>query len=121
MRDRLDLVVDVGAVNPDPHPEDGEVGDQRRPGESGRRARPAGETAVFRESSTPAFPGAALGHVCLLERDAEVELRGISRRYGLTGRGFHGVLRVARGIADIEGNQRITVEDLREACAYRLR
>ena len=120
LRDRLDLVVDVGAVNltriltmgrSETSAARMRVEDAR-----GRQARRQGQ-GVLNSSVT----GASLGHVCLLEQDAEVELRGISRRYGLTGRGFHGVLRVARSIADIEGNERITVEDLREACAYRLR
>jgi magnesium chelatase family protein len=82
----------------------------------GRQAKRQGQGVL-----NSGVAGAELVRVCLLESAAELKLRTISLRYGLTGRGFHGVLRVARSIADIEGNQRITVKDLDEACAYRLR
>jgi magnesium chelatase family protein len=120
LRDRLDLIVDVGAVNLTRlHKIGASQTDAARARVEDARARQAKrQGAVVLNSS---LPGAALGSVCLLDGGAELELRNISRRYGLTGRGFHGVLRVARSIADLEGNERITVADLQEACAYRLR
>jgi magnesium chelatase family protein len=120
LRDRLDLVVDVGAVHltrlhairaSETSSARARVEDAR-----GRQAKRQGQGVL-----NSGVAGAELVRVCILESAAELKLRTISLRYGLTGRGFHGVLRVARSIADIEGNQRITVKDLDEACAYRLR
>jgi magnesium chelatase family protein len=120
LRDRLDLVVDVGAVHLTGIHQirSSETDLARARVEDARRLQAKRQGEGVLNSS---LPGAALGRVCVLEDGAENELRTISRRYGLSGRGFHGVLRVARSIADLEGNERITVEDLGEACAYRLR
>jgi magnesium chelatase family protein len=120
LRDRLDLVVDVDPVNLTRLHKIGssETGAARARVEDARARQAKRQGAGVLNSS---LPGAALGGVCVLDGGAELELRNISRRYGLTGRGFHGVLRVARSIADLEGNERITVADLQEACAYRLR
>jgi magnesium chelatase family protein len=121
LRDRLDLVVDVGAVNLT----------------RVRQGRPASETEAARLSVAEArrrqarrqgegrlnasIPGPELGTLCRLEPEAETHLRTASRRYRLSGRGFHGVLRVALSIADLQGHDRISCDDVKEACAYRLR
>ena len=46
-------------------------------------------------------------------------LLGSLARYGLSGRGFHGALRVARTISDLGGGGVIAEEALLEACTYR--
>jgi magnesium chelatase family protein len=120
LRDRLDLVVDVGAVHLTGIHQirSSETDLARARVEDARRLQAKRQGEGVLNSS---LPGAALGRVCVLGDGAENELRTISRRYGLSGRGFHGVLRVARSIADLEGNERITIADLGEACVYRLR
>ena len=120
LRDRLDLIVDVGAVTltavrKGRLASETEVARLRVLEARRLQARRQGEGVL-----NAAIRGAELGLVCLLAPDAETELRTVSRRYRLTGRGFHGVLRVARSIADLGGHDRITVDDVREACAYRL-
>jgi magnesium chelatase family protein len=120
LRDRLDIVVHVGAVNltqvrkgrPASETEAARamVWEARR-----RQARRQGEGRL-----NAAIPGAELGSLCRLEPEAESHLRTASRRYRLSGRGFHGVLRVALSIADLEGHERIDRNDVQEACAYRL-
>lgn len=119
LRDRLDLVVHVGAVNltrvrPERRSSESKtarqlVGEARR-----RQARRQGEGRL-----NASIPGVELGSLCRLDAEAEAYLRTASRRHRLTGRGFHGVLRVALSIADLEGHDRITGEDVKEACAYR--
>jgi magnesium chelatase family protein len=120
LRDRLDLIVDVGAVTLT----------------SIRRGRLASETEPARlrvlearrlqarrqgvSVLNAAIRGADLGLVCPLSSAAEMELRTVARRFRLSGRGFHGVLRVARSIADLGGHDRISIDDVREACVYRL-
>jgi magnesium chelatase family protein len=120
LRDRLDLVVEVGAVNltrvrrgqtaSETEAARLQVAEARR-----RQARRQGEARL-----NAVIPGSELGTLCRLEPEAEAYLRTASRRHRLTGRGFHGVLRVALSIADIMGHDRISREDIQEACAYRL-
>jgi magnesium chelatase family protein len=120
LRDRLDLVVEVGAVNltrvrrgqtaSETEAARLQVAEARR-----RQARRQGEARL-----NAAIPGSELGTLCRLEPEAEAYLRTASRRHRLTGRGFHGVLRVALSIADLMSHDRISREDIQEACAYRL-
>jgi magnesium chelatase family protein len=121
LRDRLDLIVDVGAVTltgvPRGRPASETEAARLRVVEARRRqARRQGEGVL-----NASIRGAELGLMCELASDAETELGTVSRRFRLSGRGFHGVLRVARSIADLGGHERITLDDVREACAYRLR
>ncbi|HXA42530.1 MAG TPA: YifB family Mg chelatase-like AAA ATPase [Candidatus Solibacter sp.] len=121
LRDRLDLIVQVGAVTLT-GVRHGRV--QPESGPARARVEAARERQAARQGAgilNSAVPGAALGEVCRLDGDAEACLRTVSHQFGLTGRGFHGVLRVARSIADVEGHDRITTDDLLEACAFRLR
>jgi magnesium chelatase family protein len=57
--------------------------------------------------------------LCPLTTEAEQTVTSMSDHYGLTGRGFHGVLRVARTIADLAARECIETTDLLEACEYR--
>ena len=121
LRDRLDLIVQVGAVQLT------RVRSRRLESET-KPARARVEAARERQASrqrpgvlNSAVAGAALGEICRLDGAAETRLRSVSHQFGLTGRGFHGVLRVARSIADLEGHDRISTDDLLEACAFRLR
>ncbi|TAG04954.1 MAG: ATP-dependent protease [Betaproteobacteria bacterium] len=61
----------------------------------------------------------ALDEHCALDTPTENLLRQASDRMGLSGRGQHRVLRVARTIADIAGAARISTAHLAEALGYR--
>lgn len=60
-----------------------------------------------------------LGKACSLTEDAERFLRMAFDKLGLSGRGYDRVLKVARTIADLEGETAITTAHLAEAVQYR--
>jgi magnesium chelatase family protein len=69
-------------------------------------------------------PAAAAGH--LLEELATPDTAGrallvkVAERFGLSARGYHRVLRVARTIADLEGSATVHKPHVAEAVSYRL-
>ena len=65
-------------------------------------------------------PGETRRH-CQLEPAAERLLQEGAQRFGLSGRGYERVLRVARTFADLAGRDRIAVGDLGEALTLRRR
>jgi magnesium chelatase family protein len=56
---------------------------------------------------------------CVLDEKAESAMRKAVEKLGLSGRAYHGVLRVARTVADLDGNESISGEALLEAVAHR--
>jgi magnesium chelatase family protein len=58
---------------------------------------------------------------CGLDADAQSLLDDSHRQFGLSGRGYERVLRVARTIADLAGHDRISADDLGEALTLRRR
>ena len=44
----------------------------------------------------------------------------VAERFGLTARGYHRILRVARTIADLDGSETVRLPHLAEAVGYRL-
>jgi magnesium chelatase family protein len=56
---------------------------------------------------------------CRLEADAEEVLRGAMTRLGLSARAFHRILKVARTIADLAGEDRVGASHVAEAIQYR--
>jgi magnesium chelatase family protein len=44
----------------------------------------------------------------------------VAERFGLSARGYHRVLRVARTIADLDGSQDVRAPHVAEAIGYRL-
>ncbi|GAC1335902.1 MAG: YifB family Mg chelatase-like AAA ATPase [Candidatus Dormibacteria bacterium] len=62
---------------------------------------------------------AQLGEVCVLEPAASRVVPRIARSLQLTGRGFHGVFRLARTIADLDGRPRLSAQDLMQAGEFR--
>ena len=56
---------------------------------------------------------------CLLSGNAETAFRTAAEKLGLSGRAYHGVLRVARTIADLEGQECIKVVHILEAIQHR--
>ena len=73
-----------------------------------------------RQGSTNAqLSGDALLEICTLGADEKVLLERASRRYGLSARGLHRVLRVARSIADLAEADRVDAGHLAEALSFR--
>ena len=63
--------------------------------------------------------GSLLDRYCALNDDEIEFVDNIFEKPDLTARGYYKILRVARTIADLSGNENIEMEDLTEAIAYR--
>ena len=70
-------------------------------------------------SSNSALSGRRLREVCDLGGDAETLFSRAVDRMGLSGRGHDRVLRVARTVADLSGEEGIAAEHVAEALNYR--
>lgn len=64
--------------------------------------------------------GAVLESIATPDSEGRDFLLRIADRFGLTARGYHRVLRVARTIADLEGDAEVRKPHLAEAASYRL-
>ena len=64
--------------------------------------------------------GALLDEVAALTAEARAFLGRVAERFGLTARGYHRVLRVARTIADLDGADDIAQPHLAEAASFRI-
>ena len=64
--------------------------------------------------------GEVLQEIAPLDTESQDLLRQSSERFGLTARGYHRVLRVARTIADLSGSDAIVRAHLAEALSYRV-
>lgn len=62
---------------------------------------------------------AQIGRYCRLEREGELLMEQAFSHLKLTARGYNRILKVARTIADIEGEEQITAKHLSEAICYR--
>ncbi len=81
-----------------------------------RRAEAAGEAHLF---SNAAMSPADIRRFCPLDEGARALLAGAFDELGLSGRGYDRVLRVARTIADLAGEEKIGVPHLAEAIQLR--
>ena len=64
--------------------------------------------------------GAVLDRIALPDAAGRALLGKVAERFGLTARGYHRVLRVARTIADLDGSARVLSDHVAEAVSYRL-
>jgi magnesium chelatase family protein len=64
--------------------------------------------------------GALLEQVATPDAEGRALLLRVAERFGLTARGYHRVLRVARTIADLAGSEAVRQPHVAEAVAYRL-
>ncbi|MEX1257368.1 MAG: ATP-binding protein [Gemmatimonadota bacterium] len=128
LRDRMDLHLDVPAI---PYAElagrpGGESSLAIRERVTRARERQRERHGVRRNgrgASLPTWNGAlspaATARWCRLDRDGARLMEDAADRLGLSARGVHRVLKVARTIADLEGAERIAEPHLAEAIQYR--
>ncbi|MDQ2092148.1 YifB family Mg chelatase-like AAA ATPase [Marimonas arenosa] len=64
--------------------------------------------------------GALLEDIATPDEDGRALLVKVAERFGLSARGYHRVLRVARTIADLDGSQAVRQPHVAEAVGYRL-
>jgi magnesium chelatase family protein len=64
--------------------------------------------------------GRALEDVATPDADGKDLLLRVAERFGLSARGYHRVLRVARTIADLDGSADVHKSHVAEAAGYRL-
>jgi magnesium chelatase family protein len=119
--DRMDLRVDVlrpGAEDlaADPVTTSETVRAEVEAARERQRTRLAGTAASCNAEMTPAL---VRRHVCLDEVTAAL-LRRAYERGGLSTRGHHRVLKVARTIADLAGHDGVALDDVRAALGWRL-
>ena len=90
--------------------------------EAGNRVRAAQQRQLTRQGTLNAqLAGKALLDHCELDRTLLKWFEGASDRLGLSGRGIHKTLRVARTLADLSGEAGISQPLLLEALGYRSR
>jgi magnesium chelatase family protein len=105
--DRIDLRVHMGRVGPavlvgGPEPEGSTV--------AAARIAAARASALLRNGGRPnaLMPGAAIAAICRLDGKARSRLEELAMFGSLSARGVHRLLRVARTVADLAGEERVT-------------
>ncbi|MGY6409669.1 MAG: YifB family Mg chelatase-like AAA ATPase [Alkalilacustris sp.] len=123
LMDRFDLRVEVPPVA---------FRDLALPGGQEASASVAARVAAARARQTERFAavagvrvnadaeGALLEQVATPDAEGRALLLRLAERMGLSARGYHRVLRVARTIADLEGSDGVGVPHVAEAASYRL-
>jgi magnesium chelatase family protein len=119
--DRMDLFVEVNAVEP---------GDLQgvNGGESSAtiRSRVLAGRQSQQDRAREGYPPLnsqltppQLDELCPLSSTGRRMIDRAAERFGLTARGYHRVLRVARTIADLDGSEAVEEQHLAEALQYR--
>jgi len=115
--DRMDLFVDVPRLTRQELREERQAEESRFVRERVSRAR--GVQKRRQGFPNSALSGRRLRQVCALRGDAETLFARAVDQMGLSGRGHDRVLRVARTIADLLGEEEIATEHVAEALNYR--
>lgn len=115
--DRIDMLVDVPAVRWEQLADaaTGETSAVVRARVSRARAR----TARRHGTTNARIPPARLEETCRIDRAGRSLMRKAVTHLGLTARGYHRALRVARTIADLEGRGRVSEDHVAEAIRFR--
>ena len=117
--DRIDMHIDVPAV-----PREVLLDQKARVGESSSEVRPRVECARERQRHRNGGTNSALNNkqieeTCRLDEEGRRLLEQAIDRLGLSARAYHRVLKVARTIADLAGEENIRSSHLAEAVQYR--
>ena len=115
--DRFDMQVEVPSLDP-------EVMAGAPTGESSAAIAARVEAAYERQLARQGKSNQRLGtreidQHCRLDRAGRAVLRDVMEQLHWSGRAYHRVLKVARSIADLAGEERIDHEHVREAVQYR--
>ncbi|MDE7353791.1 MAG: YifB family Mg chelatase-like AAA ATPase [Acetatifactor sp.] len=119
--DRIDLCVELGAVD---------IGSLKEKNKAESSARIRERVLRAREIQKSRFAGtecrfngdigaAQIEEYCFLGKEEQELMEQMYRSLQLSARAYHRVLKVARTIADLAGKERIDKEHLMEACFYR--
>ena len=122
LMDRFDLRVDVPPVS---------FSDLDLPSSGDSSAQVAARVAEARKLQLSRFAetsyrcnadlsGAALDTLAAPDTEGRALLTRVADRFGLSARGYHRVLRVARTIADLDGSQNVRKPHVAEAVSYRV-
>jgi len=123
LMDRFDLRVEVPPVS---------FADLDLPSDGATSVTIAARVAQARQAQADRYAGAngvrlnadiegeMLDSVATPDSDGKQLLRKVAERFGLTARGYHRVLRVARTIADLEGSDAVRRNHVAEATSFRL-
>jgi magnesium chelatase family protein len=115
--DRIDIQIEVPAVTVDDL-------SRAQTGESSQTIRDRVERAranmtARQEKPNAKLTSAELDRHCALGKDAAAVLQKAIAKLGLSARGYHRILKVARTIADLAGAKHIEAAHLAEAIQYR--
>ena len=123
LMDRFDLRLEVPSVG---------WADLDLPAQGETSAVVAARVAAARDRQTARFvgqvgmrvnadaEGAVLEDVAAPDSEGKALLARVAERFGLTARGYHRVLRVARTIADLDHSDRVRLPHVAEAVSFRL-
>ncbi|MDF2094887.1 YifB family Mg chelatase-like AAA ATPase [Aquibaculum arenosum] len=123
--DRIDLHVDVPAVSladlalPEPREGSAQVAERVAAARAIQARRFAALPEDRRPRSNAELEGRLLEEAAELDGDARGLLTGAAEKLRLTARSYHRVLRVARTLADLAGEERVGRPQLAEALTYR--
>ncbi|MDE1981032.1 MAG: YifB family Mg chelatase-like AAA ATPase [Betaproteobacteria bacterium] len=117
LMDRIDLILDVPSLSA------WEIR-QNREGEASAVIRKRVGQAMQRQKERQQQPNArlpvdALSRHVVLDGPGQDMLFRAATRFSLSARAVHRILRVARTVADLRGDARVSVADLAEAISYR--
>lgn len=125
MLDRIDIAIDLAPVTPADlaRPATGEpsadVAARVSAARAIQRERARAETGA--EAVNAALPDAALEKVASPDADGATLLTRAAETLGFSARGYHRILRVARTLADLEGETPVRRRHIAEAVSYRRR
>jgi len=122
--DRFDVQIEVPAVSAAdlvlPPPAEGSREAARRVAAARARQRARYDALGLPGcGANAAAPARVIETVARLDPAGTQLLREASERFGLTARGFHRVLKLARTIADLDGAEEVSRRHLAEALSYR--
>jgi magnesium chelatase family protein len=100
------------------------TGSEERSAEIAKRVKTAVEIQRQRFKGTgirrnALLPAGKTDSLCPLSEKAENAFQKAIAKLGLSGRAYHGILRVSRTIADLEGKDTIEIEHILEAVQHR--